>query len=332
MSATVGLEAPGRRAARDLLEPSAERPAADLVAYYTEAGPDFGAWSPGFNMHFGFWRPGTLRLEAMLEQMNAEVWRRLGLAGAARVVDLGCGLGATARAISRRAPGATVTGVTLVPWQAAQARLLTRAAGLEARVRFLQADYRDLPCPDASFDGAYAIESACHAGGAGKGDFLREAARVLRPGGRLVVADAFLKHGPPRQALLRRCYDTVRRFWCVDAFGEIEAFRAEAERAGFEDVRVEDVSWRVAPSVLFVPAVVARFLWRELVVKRSRLTPRRWGNALAPLLGMGLGAARSAFGYYLVTARQPQRPERGDSLPTRGRGFKGVRPQHPLAH
>jgi hypothetical protein len=29
-----------------------------LIAYYEEAGPDFGQWSRGFNMHFGFYRLG----------------------------------------------------------------------------------------------------------------------------------------------------------------------------------------------------------------------------------------------------------------------------------
>ena len=50
----------------------AGRAAVDLVEYYSEAGPDYGAWSHGFNMHFGFYRWGTnpLDREAMLEQMN----------------------------------------------------------------------------------------------------------------------------------------------------------------------------------------------------------------------------------------------------------------------
>jgi MPBQ/MSBQ methyltransferase len=291
----------------DLVASSKVSPSGPLVEYYTEAGPDFAAWSPSFNMHFGFWRRGLRpwRLEGMLDQMNAEVLARLGVAGAPRLLDLGCGLGATARSLARRLPRASVTGVTLVPWQVEHGRHLTRSAGLSERVHVVQADYRALPWADRSFDGAYAIESACHAAGPAKSDFLREAARVLRPGSRLVVTDAFRKHARPFNPLLRRCYDAVCRFWCVDTFAEIEAFRREAARLGFEDVRVEEVSWRIVPSVLFVPLVTARFLWRELVVRRARLTPRRWGNALAPTLGMALGAARSAFGYYIVTATKP---------------------------
>jgi SAM-dependent methyltransferase len=152
-------------------------------------------------------------------------------------------------------------------------------------VSFVHADYRRLPWPAESFDGAYAIESACYAQGADKADFLAEAARVLKPGGRLVVADGFLKHGGAMNPLLQRCYDTMCRWWRVDTCAESGPFVAQAERLGFEDVRVEDISWQIAPSVMSVPLVTARFLWSEIVTKRGHLTRRRWENALAPLLG-----------------------------------------------
>lgn len=46
-----------------------------LEQYYNEAGPDYAAWSPEFNMHFSYYRAGAnpLRRESMLEQMNVEV-------------------------------------------------------------------------------------------------------------------------------------------------------------------------------------------------------------------------------------------------------------------
>jgi hypothetical protein len=58
----------------------------------------------------------------------------------------------------------------------------------------------------------------------------------------------------------------------------------------------------LAPSVLSIPLVVTRFVWNEVLTKRSLLTRRRWENALAPLLGIVVGSARATFGYYLVTA------------------------------
>jgi hypothetical protein len=54
-------------------------PHVGLEQYYSEAGPDYAAWSREFNMHFGYYRAGAnpLRREAMLEQMNAQVLARL---------------------------------------------------------------------------------------------------------------------------------------------------------------------------------------------------------------------------------------------------------------
>src|ERR1700722_307237 len=81
-------------------------PQIGLEQYYREAGPDYAAWSREFNMHFGYYRAGVnpLRRETMLEQMNAEVLARLKLGGIGepRLLDLGCGLGATLRSFAGR--------------------------------------------------------------------------------------------------------------------------------------------------------------------------------------------------------------------------------------
>src|SRR5215469_12165406 len=74
--------------------PTATTASADsFQRYYEEAGPDYAAWSPAFNMHFGFFRRGInpLDREAMLEQMNAEVLSRLQLRAtpSPRILDMG---------------------------------------------------------------------------------------------------------------------------------------------------------------------------------------------------------------------------------------------------
>ena len=96
-------------------------PQIGLDQYYSEAGPDYAAWSREFNMHFGYYRAGAnpLDRESMLEQMNAEVLARLHLddVAEARLLDLGCGLGATLRSFAHRLPSARLVGLTHVPWQ-----------------------------------------------------------------------------------------------------------------------------------------------------------------------------------------------------------------------
>lgn len=284
-----------------------------ILRYYSEAGPDYAAWSPGFHMHFGYFRRGMnpAKREEMLNEMTRQVLSRLAIDGGRphRLLDMGCGLGASTRLAARERPGARLDGISLVPWQVAEARRLTAEQGLDGRAAFFEDDYTAAPFADASYDGIFAIESACHAAGWAKSGFVREAARLLKPGGRLVVADGFVKGTEPMNPLLGWCYRRVCANWALETFAEIDAFRACLERHGFVGVRVEDASWRIAPSVLHVPWVTARFLARQLVESRLRLTRARWGHLVACVLSPVVGMARRRFAYCLVSAtRDEERP------------------------
>ncbi len=282
---------------------------ASIVRYYSESGPDYGAWSRRFNMHFGYWRRGLApwRLEPMLDEMTIQVLARLGIdldAPGARLLDLGCGLGAPARLALRRHPRLRVDGVTLVPWQAREALRLAGAEGVGGRLRVLVGDYTRAPIPAGSYDAAYAIESACHDRGYDKRGFVRQAARLLRPGGRLVLADGFLKSTRPMSGPFGWCYGRVCANWALETFAGLEPFTACLREHGFDEVEVEDVSLRLTPSVLHIPRVTARFLWDELRTERLRMSRVRWGHVLACVLSPIVGMARWRFGYYLVTARK----------------------------
>ena len=291
--------------------PGAANERAQIVRYYEEAGQDYGAWSPDFNMHFGYFRWGMnpFRLESMLREMSRQVLHRLELAEpaapAARLLDAGCGPGASTRLLAAERPELVIDAVTLVAWQVQRARELAKAQGVTRRVRFHEADYTATPFADSSFDGVYAIESACHGEGFGKEAFLAEAFRVLKPGARLSVADGFIKGTGKMNALLAWAYGKVTRNWAVETFAEIETFRRAMAAAGFEDIRVEDISYRIAPSVAHIPWVTLRFLLRELWKTRLRLNEVRWGHIVACVLSPVVGMARTRFGYYLVSGAKP---------------------------
>ena len=280
--------------------------APDIVRYYTEAGQDYRAWSRDFNMHFGYFRRGLnpFQLERMLEEMSRQVLRRLNLGSDSdgRILDLGCGLGATIRLAGREYPNLKIDGLTLVPWQITQAEQLTPPDLLRQRVHFHQGDYTASAFADDTFDGLCALESACHDAGFAKEGFIREAARILKPGQRLVVADGFIKGTQSMNPFLRWCYRRVCENWALETFAEIDAFRACLERNGFADVVVEDASLRIAPSVMHIPWVTLRFLLQQLFETRLRLNRVRWGHILACVLSPMVGMARSRFGYYLITA------------------------------
>ncbi|WP_323127061.1 class I SAM-dependent methyltransferase [Rubrobacter marinus] len=98
-----------------------------------------------------------------------------------RVLDVGCGAGVLARSLS--AQGARVVGVD--PNE--QALALAREAVPEGK--FYRAGAQELPFADRSFDGAVFLNSLHHVPEPGMHAALREAARVVKPGGNIVVIE-----------------------------------------------------------------------------------------------------------------------------------------------
>jgi len=283
-------------------------PRISLEQYYSEAGPDYAAWSPAFNMHFGYYcraAANPLNREAMLEQMNKEVRARLQLDAIAKpnLLDLGCGLGATMRSIAHHLPTATLSGVTRVPWQVEQARVLNDAAGCGDRTTVIEADYEDLlPLADSTYDGIYALESSCHAHGADKAALLAQAHRLLRPGGRLVVVDGFLADKRFPTPLQERVYRRLCECWVIEQFANLHLFTARLKQLGFSQITVEHLQLRVAPSVAHVPWVTLKFLATDVVFGERQMTRARWNNVLAPVLLPLVSWPLGPMTYCMITA------------------------------
>jgi len=106
------------------------------------------------------------------------------LTGTEQVLDIGCGAGHTALAAARRA--ASVVALDLTPEMIAVARRLAGEAGLD-NISFREASATRLPFADRSFDVVTSRFSAHHFDDAATA--VREAARVLRPAGRFLLAD-----------------------------------------------------------------------------------------------------------------------------------------------
>jgi SAM-dependent methyltransferase len=291
---------------------SAPITAEDTQDYFTEVAVDYSAWSPSYNMHFGFWRAGLnpLRREGMLVEMNRAVGRALRLdesqpAAAQRrcVIDMGCGAGATARTLVGDDPSLYAVTVTNVPVQNRIAARLDAAAGVADRMAHIEADYTRTGLPAAQADGAWAVESACYAEGTAKADFVREAARLLKPGARLVVVDGFLLCKNPGRiaAWLHRLWADS---WAVPTLAVRDDFTAALRDNGFEDIEFKSLRWRVAPSALHIPVLATRFTLAELWKARGRLSPWRRKHIVASYCALALGMFWRDFDYCMVTARR----------------------------
>ena len=153
----------------------------------------------GGNIHLGYWdgEDDDSPIGAATDRLTDLVGARLRPVPGHRILDVGCGTGRSAARIST-AYAVHVTGVTVSAYQVDVAR--RSPPGPAGSTEFVLADAAArLPYPDGSFDAAYALESLLHV--SDHAAVLSQITRVLRPGGRVVLADACLRGQPDEAAL-----------------------------------------------------------------------------------------------------------------------------------
>ncbi|MGV9879594.1 SAM-dependent methyltransferase [Streptomyces sp. NPDC003006] len=193
------------------------------------------------NLHYGYWADPQSQEESLAEatdRMTDQLITRLDAHPGQRVLDIGCGTGKPALRLARET-GADVTGITVSRHQVGIANAAARAQALHHQVRFCYADAMDLPYPDASFDHAWALESMLHM--PDRGHVLRETARVLRPGARLVIADIVLRAPIPdddTQALIDQFTSIVHS----RGLERIDTYPALIEAADLQLLQLTDIT------------------------------------------------------------------------------------------
>jgi cyclopropane fatty-acyl-phospholipid synthase-like methyltransferase len=219
-------------------------------------------------MHYGYWDETTKGVSDALLRENQVLAERAAITASDRVLDAGCGVGGSAIWLAREI-GCSVTGITLSGHQVAEATKNAAKHKVSDKVKFEVRDYTATGYPDESFDVVWAVESVCHA--EDKADFIREAYRVLKPGGRLILADFFnakVQFTPTEQALM----DEWVSGWSVRSLAYSGDFRKAMEETGFKNIDMEDATEHVRPSAkrLYQYATLSRWGGKILLALRIR--------------------------------------------------------------
>ena len=149
---------------------------------------------------------GIVKTTMREQRFKTMLLDQAGLEAGQRVLDLGCGTGTLALMAAEREPGLDVVGLDADPDILNRARRKAAAAGAE--IRFDEALSTGMPYEDESFDRVFSTLFFHHLKPVDKRRTAEEVARILKPGGRLDVAD----FGPPGDALMKMAFQTVRRF------------------------------------------------------------------------------------------------------------------------
>ena len=261
---------------------------ADEVASYYDANTRrflrFGQGGDVGAIHRAVWGPGVQTRDQAFRYVDQRLLELIST-NAKRVLDLGCGVGASLEYLAKRRDVEGV-GVTLSGVQAQLANQRLDRAGLSTRVACRQADFTALPEDLGTFDFAYGIESFLHSPSAEA--FFSEAARVTNPGATLAICDDFADEMLEQGALSFRENRWLREFragWGVGSLLSVRRANEIAATNGFEPLRDDDLTAHVElrrPRDLVITAMVR--LGRHVPTRHPWWLNLLGGNALQMLL------------------------------------------------
>ncbi len=216
---------------------TAETTGEAVASHYDELDPYYRSlW--GQHVHHGLWETGRESPEAAVLAMSRRVAERARITAGQRVCDVGCGYGGTAHLLAQDY-GAQVTGVTVSRCQY-EGALADGDGGNNPH--FVLQDWMANEFASESFDAVIAIESTEHLPDVAHG--VREMARVLAPGGRLVIC-AWMAGADPEPWETRHLLEPICREGCLVGMGNEADYRGWLAAAGLSLESAEDVSDKV---------------------------------------------------------------------------------------
>lgn len=211
----------------------------NIIQYYKDtenAYKDSWDLNNSLAIHYGYWDEKVKSFPQSLLRMNEVMIEAAAIKSTDHVLDAGCGVGGSSIFMASTI-GCKVTGITLSERQVQQAHTNAEKKGVHHLVDFKVMNYCMTDFPDASFDVVWGCESICYA--ESKEQFIKEAFRILKPGGRLVVTDGFVTRFENNEhPIVRNWIDG----WLVNYLETPERFESFMNNEGFMNINYRNIS------------------------------------------------------------------------------------------
>lgn len=261
-------------------------------------------------MHLALNPEGTFTADGFRAQ-SREMSAQIRALHAAKVLELGCGMGFNILALAPDHPDVEFTGLDL---SHNHVRDATSDAAGQGNVTFRQGSFEAVLQDLYGVELIFAIETLCHASDIDA--VAGHVAAALKPGGRFVLYDAFRKpdfdDAPAEVITAARLLEITTAV--TDGFWRLDAWCAALERAGLVIARADDITRDAGPGIRRLHSRAAKFFrsWKYRVL-RFVMPKYLIRNAVAGLAGPfafegaagGDDTPRACLTYNIVVAQKP---------------------------